>query len=185
MRILIATLIIALLLICGGCSKLGSNSGSGLDMNSKMNSMVKQYHQNDEAFSFLEKQFKTSNVFTESEAYKLSQSQQVIQYLINYVEEEQKQGGVSYYEMLAYYGVMRQAYFDMETILDAYIEYYDDPVQVIYNLTKRDVNQLIDDVNKLLADVEQEGGDIALEELPDKLVNLIAALEPLVGTITL
>lgn len=145
--------------------------------------VVNQYHANDMAFDYLNAELRNENAFSRDEAVTLETSQTVIRYVIQRVEARQQKGQLSYSEVLYAYELSRDAYLDMQSILDVHVEVFNEPVQVVYIVTRREVNRLISDVNNLLVAAEDEIDSKTFDLMAEKLGQFVGALQPFVGVL--
>lgn len=145
--------------------------------------ITSSYHANDKAFTYLNRKFREDNFFSIEEADTLETSQKVIIYVIRRVEARQQRGELSYAEVLYSYEMARDAYLDMRSVLDNHIDNYGAPVQVVYFVTRREVNRLIADVNNLLIAAESDLDSKTFDAMTGKLGDFVASLQPFVGAL--
>lgn len=145
--------------------------------------ITRQYHANDIAFAYLNTELRAENAFSDQEAGELEKSQLVILYVMERVEARQRKGDLSYSEVFYSYQIARDAYLDMQAILDEHFEVFKPPVQVVYVVTRREVNRLIGDVNNLLITAEQEIDQKSFDLMTEKIGQFVGALQPFVGVL--
>lgn len=145
--------------------------------------VIAAYHANDMAIGVLDREFREANLFSPDEINILKANQIYIRKLIQGIEQQQQQGNLEYVKLKFFYEESRNAYFQMEKILDRHIDDYNDVLQALYWQTRISVNLLVTSVNAILVQAEQEAKDADMQALYNRIGEYVQMLQPFLGTL--